>query len=173
MRRYFLPLLMLTVLFATGCQPKVNVEKEKEAILAVIEEEARGFETMDQDRVYATHLKDNEEMRLELGVYGYRLYEGWNQIDELLGDYMEGNPTPDIHISKENVIIKVNGTSAWLTCDNLVQWGSGDEADGYSNIQINFLEKVKGQWLISFTAYYSKPVEVPGIDESFSGTDGL
>lgn len=173
MRRYFLPLFVLMVLVGTACQPKVNLEKEKEAILAVIEEEARGFETMDKDRVYATHLQDSEEMRLELGVYGYRFYEGWEQIDELLGDYMEGNQITDIRVSKENVIIKVSGTSAWLTCDNVVQWGSGDEADGYSNIQINFLEKVKGQWFISFTAYYSKPVEVPGIDESFSGADGL
>ena len=173
MRRYFLPLLMLTVLFATGCQPKVNVEKEKEAILAVIEEEARGFETMDKERVYATHIQDSDEMRLELGVYGYRFYDGWEQIDELLGDYMDGNQTSDIRVSKENVNIKVHGISAWLTCDNVVQWGSGDEADGYSNIQINFLEKVNGQWLIAFSAYYSKPVEVPGIDESFSGTDGL
>jgi hypothetical protein len=173
MRRYFLPLFILVLIIGTSCQPKVNVEKEKEAILAVIQEEADALISMDKDRVFATHTQGSEEMRLELGVYGYRIYEGWNDIEALLGDYLEGEPSTNAKISKENVQIKVAGTAAWLICDNIIQWGSGDETDGYSNIQIAFLEKVQGEWKISFSAYYSKPVEVPGIDESFSGSGGL
>jgi len=173
MKKYFLPLFFVTLLIGTACQPKVNVEKEKEAILAVLEEEADAFEAMDKDRVYATHLQGSEEMRLELGVYGYRFYEGWGEIDELISDYMDGAEANSVNIAKENVKIKVAGDAAWLTCDNKVEWGTGDEKDGYSNIQIVFLEKVMGEWKIAFSAYYSKPVEVPGIDESFSGADGL
>ncbi|MCJ7715641.1 MAG: hypothetical protein MUO54_03865 [Anaerolineales bacterium] len=168
-----MPLFILVLIIGTSCQPKVNVEKEKEAILAVIQEESNGVAAMDQDRVYATHIQSSEEMRLELGVYGYRLYDGWDEIESLFGDFLTGGNTDNIKISKENVAIKVNGTAALLTCDNFVQWGTGDDTDGYSNIQIVFLEKVKGEWKISFTAYYSKPVEVPGIDESFSGSGGL
>ena len=173
MRRYFLPLFALAMLVATSCQPKVNVEKEKEAILAVILEEADAFESMDKDRVFATHIQDSEEKRLELGVYGYRIYDGWEELGTLLGDYLDAEATENVKISKENVQIKVAGTAAWLICDNVLQWGGGDDIDGYTNIQITFLEKVKGEWKISFSAYYNKPVEVPGIDESFSGSGGL
>jgi len=173
MRRYFWPLFILALIVGTSCQPKVNVEKEKEAILAVILEEAAAAEAMDKDRVYDTHIQGSEEKRLELGVYGYRIYDGWDEIETLLGDFLDGESSENFTISKENVQIKVAGTAAWLICDNILQWGSGDEDSGYSNIQIVFLEKVKGEWKISLSAYYNKPVEVPGIDESFSGAGGL
>ena len=167
MKRYFWPLFIIALVVGTSCQPKIHVEKEKEAILAVILEEADALSSMDKDRVYATHVKGSEEIRLELGVYGYNIYQGWDEIETILGDFLDGNQVGDFNISKENVIIKVTGTGAWFVCDNNVSWGSGDEKDGYSNIQIAFLEKLNGEWKISFSAYYSKPVEVPGIDESF------
>ena len=65
MRRYFWPLFILVLLIGTSCQPIVNVEKEKEAILAVILEEADAAASMDKDRAYATHIQGSEEMRLE------------------------------------------------------------------------------------------------------------
>lgn len=167
MRRYFFPLFIMTIVLGTSCQPKVNVEKETEAILAVLQEEAEGLKTMDKDRVYATHMQDSQETRMELGVYGYNIYEGWDDIESLLGDYMEGGEHMTHDNSKENVIIKISGNSAWLTCDNVWSWTTEDGEDGFSNIQITFLEKVKGEWKISFSAYYNKPVEVPGIVESF------
>jgi hypothetical protein len=173
MRRYFLPLFVLVVLTGTSCQPKVNVEKEKEAILAVIREEADATIAMEKERAFATHIRSSEEMRLELGVYGYRIYDGWDEIETLLGDFLDGEPTGNLKISKENVRIHVAGTAAWLICDNVISWGAGEEMDGYSNIQVTFLEKVQGEWKISLSAYYNKPVEVPGIDESFSGSTGL
>jgi hypothetical protein len=167
MKRYFFPLFIVALVVGTSCQPKVNVEKEKEAILAVILEEADAASSMDKDRVYATHVKGSEEIRLELGVYGYNMYKGWDEIGSILGDFLDGDQIDNLKISKENVIIKVTGNSAWLVCDNNVSWGSGDEKDGYSNIQIVFLEKLEGTWKISFTTYYSKPVEIPGIEETF------
>ena len=173
MKKYFWSLFVLTALIGTSCQPKVNIEKEKEAILEVILEEADAVMNWDKERVYATHIRDSDEKRLELGVYGYRIYDGWEEIDALLGDYFEGAPSESFNITKENVQIKVAGTGAWLLCDNIISWGEGESRDGYSNLQIVFLEKVKGAWKISFSAYYNKPVEVPGIDESFTGSGGL
>jgi hypothetical protein len=173
MRRYFLPLFIMALLIGTACQPKVNIEKEKEAILAVILEEADGFISMDKDKVYATHMQGGDEIRLEMGVYGYRAYMGWEEIETMIGDYLDGAQIEKVNVSKEDVTIKVAGAGALLACNNVVTWGSGDEQDGYTNIQIVFLEKVNGEWKISFSAYYSKPVEVPGIDESFNASGGL
>jgi len=168
MRRHFFPLFVVALVVGTSCQPKVNIEKEKEAILAVVIEESEGMRTMDMERVIATHIQDSDETRLELGVYGYNVYQGWDKIESLLGDYLEGGQHSNEVNSKENVIIKVTGNSAWLTCDNV--WRSGTDSDEvvFSNIQITFLEKVKGEWKISFSAYYSKPLSVPGIAEPFN-----
>jgi hypothetical protein len=172
MRKFFWPLFVLAILIGTSCQPSVNIEKEKEAVLAVILEEADALLAMDKERVFATHIQSSEEMRLELGVYGYRIYDGWEEIGSLIGDFVDAEPSEHAKISKENVKIKVAGTAAWLICDNVFSWGTGEEKDGYSNIQIAFLEKVQGEWKISLTAYYNKPVEVPGIDETFSRPGG-
>ena len=168
MRRYIFPLFVVALVLGTSCQPKVDVEKEKEAIMAVLVEESEGMKAMDKDRVFDTHIRDNQETRLEMGVYGYNAYVGWDNIESLLGDYLEGTPHPDQENYKENVEIKVNGNSAWLTCDNVWRSKSAPGEIGYSNIQIVFLEKVKGKWKISFSAYYNKPVSVPGIDEPFN-----
>jgi hypothetical protein len=103
---------------------------------------------------------------MELGVYGYNIYHGWDEIQYLLGDYLDGGQHSNEVNSKENVIIKVTGNAAWLTCDNVWKQAADGEVV-FSNVQIVFLEKVKGEWKISFSAYYSKPVSVPGIEESF------
>jgi len=166
MRRYFFPLFIVAVLMGTSCQPKVNLEKEKEAIMAVLREESEGLKAMDKDRIFATHIQDSDEVRMELGVYGFNTYHGWDKIEALLGDYVEGSEPLALENSKQNVILKVTGNTAWLTCDNVWKDKNGGEG-GFSNIQIVFLEKVKGEWKISFSAYYSKPVGVPGIEETF------
>lgn len=167
MRRYFWPLFVITILIGTSCQPKVNVEKEKEAIMAMIQQDIEGFQSMDKDLIFTNHVQDGEEVRLELGVYGYNIYNGWDEIETLLSDFLEGNEYDSMENSKENVILRVSGNSAWLVCDNITKLRSGDEVDVITNIQILFLEKAKGEWKISFSAYYSKPVEVPGIPETF------
>ena len=166
MRRYFFPLFIVAVLMGTSCQPKVNLEKEKEAIMAVLREESEGLKAMDKDRIFSTHIQDSDEVRMELGVYGFNTYHGWDKIEALLGDYVEGSEPLALENSKQNVILKVTGNTAWLTCDNVWKDKNGGEG-GFSNIQIVFLEKVKGEWKISFSAYYSKPVGVPGIEETF------
>lgn len=167
MRRYFFPLFIIAILIGTSCQLKINHEKEKEAIMAVLQEESDGYKSMDKDRIFATHIQGSEEVRLELGVYGYNTYQGWDKIEALIGDFVEGSGSFNMENTKENVILKVTGNSAWLTCDNVWKANQGGTENEISNIQIVFLEKVKGEWKISFTAYYSKPVGVPGLDETF------
>jgi hypothetical protein len=166
MRSYFYPLLVVAMVIGTSCQPEVNAEKEKEAILAVIKEEAEALKVMDKERVYATHIRDSDETRLELGVYGYNIYQGWDKIESLMDDYLEGYRHGNEVNTKENVILKVTGNNAWLTCDNVWKLSASGEVV-YSNIQIVFLEKVNGEWKISFSAYYNRPTSVQGIAEPF------
>ncbi len=167
MKRYFWPVLTLFVLFATSCQQEAGLEKEKEAILAVLQEEAAALAASDFDRFRATHIQDSQETRVELGIYGYHIYQGWEEVGTLMKDYLEGHQMNDPINRKENVLIKVTGNSAWLTCDNIWKASSGESQTENNNLQIVFFEKIEGEWKISFATYYSKPEPVEGIHESF------
>ena len=160
--KIFVGTILAILIFAgTSCQIAVNVEKEKEAILAVLDEESAAMLAMDKERVFALHVQDDLETRLELGEYGYNTYSGWDEVSGLLGDALSADGTligSNAVNRKENMIIKVTGNTAWLTCDNIWEFNSNGEKGGYSNIQVNFLEKIKGEWKISFAAYYSKPL---------------
>jgi hypothetical protein len=153
-------ILAILVIAGTSCQQAINVEKEKEAILAVLQEEGDAALAKDKDRMFALHVQDELETRLELGEYGFNTYKGWDEVGVLLGDALSGDGTlmeANAVNKKENMIIKVTGNTAWLTCDNIWEWTTDGVTGGYSNIQVTFLEKMKGEWKISFAAYYSKP----------------
>ncbi|MCK5137792.1 MAG: hypothetical protein KAR19_18545 [Bacteroidales bacterium] len=166
MRKYLWPLFALSLLAGTSCQQKIGIEKEKEAILAVFQEEVAAIRAGDMERALAVHVQDSMETRLELGIYGYHTYKGWDEVGSLLEDALEGWQVEDAVNWKENVILKVTGNTAWLTCDNIWEWSFEGEPGGYNNIQITFLEKIKGEWKISFSAYYTKPVPVTEFDKA-------
>jgi len=160
MKSYIWSFFAILFIAATSCQQVINVEKEKEAIMAVLEEESAAALAQDKERVFALHVQDDLETRLELGEYGFNTYKGWDEVGGLLGDALSGEGElieANAINRKENMIIKVTGNTAWLTCDNIWEWTTDGVAGGYSNIQVTFLEKIKGEWKISFAAYYSKP----------------
>ena len=159
MRRYFWPIIALVLLAVTSCQQTVNIEEEKEAIMAVLQEESAAVMENDKERLFANHVQDSLETRLELGEFGYNVVTGWDEIKNMLGDFIEGAGVVEGAVnSKENVVIKVKGDCAWVTCDNIWKWGTEDAPGGFDNIQITFLEKIHGDWKISFAAYYTKPL---------------
>ena len=166
MRKYIWPLFAIIFLAGTSCQQKIDIEKEKETILAVFQEEIDAIRAGDIERALAIHVQDNMETRVELGIYGYRIFKGWDEVGSLLGEALVGWDVKNAVNRKENVILKVTGSSAWLICDNIWEWSDDGEPGGYSNIQIAFLEKIKGEWKISFSAYYSKPMPVTEFDEA-------
>lgn len=156
MKKFILPIFVILLIAGTSCESGMNPEQEEKALLEVLKKEASAMLAGDMEAAFALHTQDASETRLELGVYGYNTYEGWDAIKTLLEDAAPGlNHSNAINI-KENVISKVNGNSAWLKCDNIWKWD--DEEGGYDNIQVVFFEKVKGEWKISFASYYSKAV---------------
>jgi len=161
MRKYLFPLFAIILFIGTSCQTGTNPEKEEEALLDVLYKESAALLAGDMEAVFALHTQDEKETRLELGVFGYNTYEGWDAIKTLLEDAAPGLKHDNIVNVKENVISKVNGNGAWLTCDNIWKWNDdGGEQEGYNNLQVVFFEKIKGEWKISFASYYTKAVPV-------------
>jgi hypothetical protein len=159
MKKYLLTLFAIILLAGTACQEKIDIEKEKEAIMAVINAESETARTSDYDGLVSCYLQDENQIYFYLGIDDYQIYTGWDQLAPQFERFKEppAEEMKAITFSKENPIIKVTGNTAWAICDNI--WKGTGEEGAWKNegIQITFLEKVNGNWKFSFVAFLQKP----------------
>ena len=162
MKKCHFLLITMVVFVATSCQEIIDIEKEKEAIKGVIEEESKAFIARDFDRLAATYVQDETNIRLGASKtsYGYRV--GWKEIGSTFKEFFKN--IPDSRPRKlllTNYKIKVYKESAWAIFNN---------EEG--NIGVRFLEKVNGEWKIVFlsaimASTYEKEIgEVEGEHET-------
>lgn len=154
MKNYILTTVAIATLLLGSCQP--STDSEEEAILSTLQAESDALITGDFEAFQALHVQSELETRVEMGIYGYRVYKGWDNVSALVGDFMDAGSTESLVNKKENCIVHVSGKSAWVTCDNLWMYSSAPDQILYNNLQITFLEKRSGTWKISFSAYYTK-----------------
>jgi hypothetical protein len=153
-------IIALLFLSCYSCQEKIDVEKEKAAIIEVLNDEGSAFAANDLERVFALHVQDELATRLD----GYRIYRGWDEIKSLYESYLAGNiqdtSWKNPRNIKENVILKITGNTAWLICDNIWKYEFNDKSVEWSNVQIAFFEKMNGEWKFSFNAFVpARPTE--------------
>jgi hypothetical protein len=162
MKKSLFVISALIFLTCISCKKKIDIEKEKEAVLKVLQEEGDAFAVNDLQRIYTLHLQDSTSTRLEQGTDSYEIYKGWDEINRLYESYIKRNLADSSYKNsqnlKGNIIIKVVGNSAWLMCDNTWKYEYKNIPGENTNIQIAFLEKIGGEWKISFNAFIQKPV---------------
>ena len=134
-------LAMAICTFSYG-QEDQKMEKEKAAILEVIDQEAKRFVNLDMEGLTALHVQSESDVRLS----GTQLHSGWEDIHQLLEAYMERNKQDPGHKDswneKENLKMKIMGNAAWVICDNIWNWKMEEETMVFRNYQISFLEKI-------------------------------
>jgi len=162
MKKSLFVVFALIFLICISCKEKIDIEKEKEAVLKVLQEEGDAFAVNDMKRVSAVHLQDKTATRLEQGPDSYNIYNGWDEINRLYEGYIERNLADSSYKNsqnlKGNITIKIVENSAWLICDNTWKYEYNGVAEEDTNIQIAFFEKVNGEWKFSFNAFVQKPV---------------
>ena len=153
MKKFLLAVLSIILMAGTSCQKKIDIEKEKTAIIKLLNDEGRIFAAGDIQGLSAIHVRSEMDARLA----GTTLYKGWSEIEKLLSDMVEGNKNNTSFTNprnlKENIVFKVTGNTAWLTCDNIWKWEENNESKEFSNRQISFFEKINGEWKFSFNAF--------------------
>lgn len=167
MKKYLISLIVLVFLAGTSCQEKIDVEKEKEAIIKVLHESEDSFAAQDMENLSALHVQDESDTRLA----GTELYQGWNEIETLLKSYIEQNKKEpfgeNFRNEKENIRLKITGNTAWAICDNIWKWeDTNGEPGGFQNIHISFLEKIDGAWKFSFEAYVANAIPEEEVEEA-------
>ena len=156
MRYTILAVLIIAAFAVTGCEKAIDYEKEKAAIIAVMEMETQTYIDRDFEGMFSTHVQDSLNMRLTAGADNYVFAEGWEDVSRhMTGDQTEDDLGPDIHITVErtNYRMKIYPQSAFVTCNQ--KWTSQYEDDmtEMNSIQVRFLEKVEGEWKISFVSF--------------------
>jgi len=159
MRISFKVLFAIIVLIGISCQEKIDIEKEKVAIIAVIEAETEAFFDSDINRLASFHVQDESNIRLTATKSGYTYDEGWEKINSFFLDYFENQVEPgDFYEVKKNYKIKVYKNSAWVVFDN--DFYNVDDELLSSSIHAEFLEKVNGEWkLVFYNSIYTSTWE--------------
>lgn len=155
MKMYLLAVIALIILTGISCKKPIDIEKEKAAIIAVIEEETEAFFDSDINRLSATHVQDDTNIRLTATKSGYTCTIGWENVKAFFLEYFENEAEPgDFYEVKTNYKIKVYTESAWAVFDNDYYNGEGELLS--KSIHTEFLEKVNGEWkLVLYNSIYT------------------
>ncbi len=115
------------MLFFVGCQPQtavedevVDVENEKEAIIAVIEEERAAFFDRDFSRVEATWIQEPTSRKYYMSAEGINKIIGWSNIGKAEKENIEGDMldnSENINAEYSNYDIIVHGNTALVFHD--------------------------------------------------------
>ncbi len=173
MRYTILLLLAIGIVAVTGCtEAPIDIEKERAAIIAVINQETDAYIERDYETVRSTHVQDSLNMRLTAGADNYVFLEGWDEVGKhLSGDETEDDLSPELHIAavKSDYRMKIYPNSAFVVCDQ--KWTSqyGDDVTEMNSIQVRFMEKIEGEWKISFVSWIgtSGYIEMEDVEELF------
>ncbi|MCD6566258.1 MAG: hypothetical protein J7K53_09985 [Bacteroidales bacterium] len=147
MKKYVFVLFTLILLAANSCQQKIDIEKEKAAIIAVIEEETNAYFDRDFDRLAANYVQDETNIRIAAEKSGYVYGIGWEEIGSVIKGLIESEEPVESKEVKSNFKIKVYQESAWAVFDN--EWYNNEGGFAGKGTHVVFLEKVKGEWKIA------------------------
>ena len=160
MKKYLWTLFAISLLLGTSCQEIIDIEKEKEAIKAVIEKETNSHLSRDSDRHNECFVQDERLIMLGStdGIFYY--YKGWKEISLAYeGIYADSpNPITDIY-QYTNYKIEVNKGSAWAVYDEIAHDAEGEFL--VNNKSARILEKVDGEWKIIYMSF----IEIPSDED--------
>ncbi len=145
-------MLLLTLIFS-ACQVKLDVAKEKEAIIAALDGESEAYLAMDSTKWMSYWVQDDQTLRVLVSEESYEM-AGWKQLyesmkanmqnDTLLADYK------DMKFTKSDYLIKVHQDCAWAFFTEKFTATYKGEPVETEDTQVRILEKVDGQWKIAF-----------------------
>ncbi len=156
MRYTILFILALLVVSFTGCEKPLDIEKERAAIIDVINLETDAYLARDFETIVSLHVHDSLNMRLTAGPDSYVFLQGWDEVERhMLGDETEDDLSEDLNITVEkyNYRMKIYPQSAFVVCDQLWTSRFGEDVNEIESIQVRFLEKVGDDWKISFVSW--------------------
>jgi ketosteroid isomerase-like protein len=165
MKKYLFTLIAFSLMAVASCQEKTDIEKEKETIKAVIEEERAAFFDKDFSRVEATWMHVSSSRKYYFTDEGITKLIGWSEIGEGDKSFIENDVLQadyeNINNEYTNFEITVYGNTA-LVYHN-AKWSGKYNGEEFSMAQARILHlvKVNRKWKIDLMAMGN----IPGGDE--------
>jgi len=147
MKKTFTVLVALLLIVNYSCKEKIDYEAEKEAIMAVAEEETAAYYANDFERWGAVHVQDSTLIMLGSSKTGFNVVNGWESYSSNMKPSFEGEKGVNREV-KTPLIVKIYGESAWVVIDNKNLNEEGELINEF--IAANFLEKHDGKWKIVY-----------------------
>jgi hypothetical protein len=158
MKNYLSILIAILMPLGVICQGKVDIEKEKAAIIALIEEETASYYASDFDRWAATQVQDGTNISTDSWNSGFSYITGWDSVSNGIKPYIVEKKETQKEV-KSNYKIKVYNGSAWVIFNNETFSKTGESTGKF--IATVFLEKKDNKWKsvyrnkIEVSSYYS------------------
>ncbi len=152
MKKNLFTLLALLILISPACQEQIDVEKEKEAIITVLNEESQAYLDRDYERLAACWVQDSLTRRLSASKTGYG-FVTWEEMSKNIKEGLENDSMwlnyKDLKYAKSDFIIKVFPDCAWTTYNEKLNGIWQDEPFETEAIHLTVLEKIDEQWKIA------------------------
>ena len=161
MKKLLFTFIAFSLMTGASCQKKADIEKEKEAIKAVIEEETDAYIAGDFERQSETYVQDETIVRLAPDKNGYVYYVGWEDLSTYLKSGTEeglerfGNYSNPKN-KKTDYRIKVYHECAWAVFNEDWDMDYQGETLNFKGPGVRFLEKVDGEWKIVYISEVNK-----------------
>jgi hypothetical protein len=152
MKKIIFPYLLLITLIFSACQEKIDVEKEKQAIIDVLNGETQAWNDKDFDRLASYWVQDEFTRRIGASTNSCGIVN-WEEMSANLKRNIETDSlwlgVEDTKGDKSDFNIKVYTNSAWATFAGKESWKYQGEPYSQENIGLAVMEKVEGQWRIA------------------------
>ncbi len=139
-------------------EKEIDYEKERAAILKVLEEESAAF--WDKDFVKYSSYWVQEDYIRTMGWWeqgGVTVVKGWNERGKRTKEHMELSPEPNptaTKIKREDINLRIYDNIAWMTFD---QYGedTGDTLMDMPDLsrETRIFEKQNGEWKIAYLGW--------------------
>jgi hypothetical protein len=152
MKKNLFPLLLLLILIFSACQEKIDIDKEKLAIINVLNEESQAYLDRNYELIASYWMQDESTSRLFVDSTGY-YFINWETISKDLKTELENDSiwlaAKDLKYEKSDFNINVFPDCAWATYNEKFTGIYKDEPFKSDAIHLTVLEKKEGQWKIA------------------------
>ena len=149
MKKIIILLILVITLLPVGCEPPpVDLEKEKEAIIALIEEETQSYYDKDFDRWSACYVQSDDNMWIIASQNWHDYRDGWEAQAEAFKPDFETEKLVNREV-KRPIEVKVYDKSAYIVFENEV---FDENNESQEKVRVTyFLEKPEDKWKIIYT----------------------
>ena len=158
MKKFLLALFAFSLLAVVCCQDESGIEKEKKAIIAVIEAEKTAYYKADVAGLDESWVQESDSRKLFLTSHGITELKGWDEIHQNNAETLERDWTEHVEtVQYSNYSINIYGNTALVYHDSEHQITDHEIESVLSMRRIIHLVKINDEWKIDLLAMYFMP----------------